>query len=1723
MKRVFGISLVLLFLGVRLGYAAIYIQSVPLKLIKSNETAIADNTDPFDKIALEWLGDGYGPPPADCEVRFRTSPGSQISDYDLGPIAQSQQGKLTDFIPDEHGMTGGVYYCVVVEVGNLSNYSQEFVLYVETLFAPVMLLPVKGSKIYTATPNFSWNKVLGVPYNLIIVTDQEIVYVPETGEVVTGDGSPITPIWQAITGEDNIVYGTPDPSGYLSDHCEPLLGGTTCTWIVFNCYANNPAYVSTVIMDFFEFTFIQSVNLPQATLTSPPDDDVTEISSETITLTWDDNWDSSYDPIVNFHIYAYMREEAASGLSGAILAWDASTSNTYYDVDAESMFTNAVYDWKVIAEDAQGRGRKSDTRSFNYHKPLGTLFTYVRYYNPATASTEPVPTANIDIEAISGGSTNPFPFITNNSGNLSVDLVPGTYRVTASKESFEVGIDTAQVMDGLISEITIVLEKSPCYITGTVEDDSEIPVFDAKVEAAQLEEPYSQKTVYTDNSGIFKVSVRIDTSWDISVSKLGYSTSSVVHVDVSSYPSTADIGTITIAKNENTIMGTVVNESGYPISVAEVKVELGAVEWTKLTDDSGSYIFKVNDGTWTLTAEKTGFVSPSPVGVPVFLGETVNRQLVLTSQANRVTGCVTDNQQNIENATVRALDPFGAEADSDFTDVFGQYNLNLAGGNTYDITASKQGYTSPPSQAITFGPTDSGLTVSGVDFILTPNDSHIKGKVTIDGVVPLGGAAVTDGISVVYTGIDGEYDLTTTEGTYDVDAAKEGYMSSGLQQVTVGVGETIDNIDFVLTPNASVIKGNVYSDGEPVFEAEVVISSYPAGTEITHTFTSETGAYTFSLDAGTWYLKAVKNRFIDSDEIEVSVSPGQVSTGNDLTLVLNIGYLAGRVVDEGLGFLRNVLVAVKKGGMIVDNTTTDTYGEYTFALEPDSYTLTAEKIGYKIFDGTTSYSVEKGSTTAAGDIVMIKTSYFISGYVTGPGAVFLKDVEVNTSGYMVLTDINGYYCFSVNEGSYEVWVKKNGYKPVTSTQTVTFTSGVDPDGTTKTADFLMDYDYAVITGSVTTGSVTPVVGATVTANGSVRITDGEGVYSFDAVGGEYDIGVRKTGYQDASTTTYVVGGETKILHFDLIPANYSVSGEVLDDGSSPISNATVRIELQGGGVTKSVLTTSAGAYTAGGLANGGYDITVTRTDYSFSSGASSFTINNADVVNLDYVLVLNDDTIYVTVKDTETTLGISGAGVVAIGEAPGTQGYGGSANTDSGGNCTISNLKSGKYTLKVSKPGYKLKISTDVDSGTSKEITLERNYGSISGRVTKDSSGFEDVLIKVESLSGSSLEKSTVTLSDGNYHAGGLLPDSYLVTAIKSSHYSIPLSVEVTITASSVTASDIEDVNFELVYSSITTLELALPGELVFSNTGDSYQILLIAKDADGRLVNYSLPEWSISPAAAGSVSETGLLDVADNFFGEAVVSALVEGRSVETVITIYYKVISTDIDVEITDSEGLKLMIPRNITRHPSMSEDKISILAYDVSSVRMMSGIYRVCSKVFNLKPDGFRFSDKVRLYIPETGGLNEDLLSIGRWDNEKLKWISIEGEASGGYVSTQIEHFSEYTALAEGEGLGIKGLVLNPNPFSPKVKPIEFSYYPTSNSGLRVWVSIKIYNMIGDFVRTIFEDEQKVGEPQSFSWDGLNSKDEMSLNGRYIVDFKVEDGTGERHYLKTIVLIK
>ena len=67
------------------------------------------------------------------------------------------------------------------------------------------------------------------------------------------------------------------------------------------------------------------------------------------------------------------------------------------------------------------------------------------------------------------------------------------------------------------------------------------------------------------------------------------------------------------------------------------------------------------------------------------------------------------------------------------------------------------------------------------------------------------------------------------------------------------------------------------------------------------------------------------------------------------------------------------------------------------------------------------------------------------------------------------------------------------------------------------------------------------------------------------------------------------------------------------------------------------------------------------------------------------------------------------------------------------------------------------------------------------------------------------------------------------------------------------------------------------------------------------------------------------------------------------------------------------------------------------------------------------------------------------------------------------------------------------------------------------------MKIYNMIGDLIKTIFMFEPQPRGQNTVSWDGLTDAGRMAKNGRYVLHFQVRDISGVKEKLKPFVLIK
>ncbi|PIW99802.1 MAG: hypothetical protein COZ80_03405, partial [Ignavibacteria bacterium CG_4_8_14_3_um_filter_37_9] len=109
------------------------------------------------------------------------------------------------------------------------------------------------------------------------------------------------------------------------------------------------------------------------------------------------------------------------------------------------------------------------------------------------------------------------------------------------------------------------------------------------------------------------------------------------------------------------------------------------------------------------------------------------------------------------------------------------------------------------------------------------------------------------------------------------------------------------------------------------------------------------------------------------------------------------------------------------------------------------------------------------------------------------------------------------------------------------------------------------------------------------------------------------------------------------------------------------------------------------------------------------------------------------------------------------------------------------------------------------------------------------------------------------------------------------------------------------------------------------------------------------------------------------------------------------------------------------------------------------------------------------------------------------------------------------------------GLKYVSLLPNPFSPEVSPLKIGYFLTTDIPPAM-VSIRIYNLRGELVRTLLDNDiqfpGRYGSRTSLkeiSWDGTADDGNIARNGRYIIRITAKDNSGEKTELIPVVLVK
>jgi phosphatidylinositol-3-phosphatase len=288
--------------------------------------------------------------------------------------------------------------------------------------------------------------------------------------------------------------------------------------------------------------------------------------------------------------------------------------------------------------------------------------------------------------------------MTNSSGDYSLSLLNGSYNLTASApglppETLPITVAGQNVtQDFLLSAVQF-------GVSGTVTNLANgAPLPDAEVAIL------GGNTTYTNRSGGYAFALANGT-YTMTVSDTGFISTSVtfalngapMSVPVALYPST-------VTKYD--ISGTVRFGGSGSIAVG-ASVTLSPGGTTEITPANGTFQFQVSDGTYNLTAVKSGFPAHT-VSVTVE-GASVVQNLVLSPAPEfLVEGTVTANGsgQPLPGAVVRISPSDWQTAGPD-----GNFSFTLPNG-TYTFTVTAPGYLSTTVNVSVDGQSiSSGLTV----------------------------------------------------------------------------------------------------------------------------------------------------------------------------------------------------------------------------------------------------------------------------------------------------------------------------------------------------------------------------------------------------------------------------------------------------------------------------------------------------------------------------------------------------------------------------------------------------------------------------------------------------------------------------------------------------------------------------------------------------------------------------------------------------------------------------------------------------------------------------------------------------------------------------------------------------------------------------------------------------------------------------------------------------
>lgn len=799
-------------------------------------------SDSLVRFSVSPLPPGTKLPDSCALFRSPTPAGSKLAGHTTRILAARSTSKdatalLFDFKPadNDSGKSGpqlgfGFHY-VVASCQDGKFISPEIPLWVVSRQAVTITAP--KAQETSSSPNIAWTPVPGVPAYHLLLSDQALDINTEKGTVA---GASV--IWQVITTQSSIPYGTPDPSGsFAKVPAPPLSPNVPYNLVILNNYDGRSALSTSTKAQGLKLFTIQATGpaLKPAKNLEPAQNKILTVATDSVIgFKWSKAVAASGNGVANtYQVFIYSLESQA-GVDVLFPIWHTEVTDTFAVLDARRTLLSKRYVWKVFAVNAAGASVVGDTTSFLYRNDVQTLSIKV---SSAGLENDTLPLGDVRIAVTPlDGSADVLPLFTTSAGDAEKVLAVGSYSLTFSKDGYPSQTRTVTLGTGTAIKIAQIMPAAACRIVGHLVDQTGSDLVNVNVTASGGGRAV---TGVSDAQGFFLLGVSPGT-YAVSVAKPDYQSRADTTLSLTA-GKTADLGRLKLIKAQGSLTGTVANDNGSPLAGCQitVKTAAGTVERSLLTDDKGVFSAFVAPGPFTVIAARAGFSTEQK---SVQLTESANLSFTLASGASLIKGRISiltwptgaaAQSAPLPGALLELANKLRGTSQKTESDLRGEYSFSADTG-AYLLKAARPGKAQPESAVVRIADPRSTVnqdlslqgfaSVLGVlrlspDTTVDPSVVSVSllsaaGSDLIASVMPQRAPEPGAAGAMAYSldGIpDGNYRLTCGLPGYGLDAEpaitiKNALWKTGLDLM---LKKAIKSITFVMTAGGSPAPGSV--------------------------------------------------------------------------------------------------------------------------------------------------------------------------------------------------------------------------------------------------------------------------------------------------------------------------------------------------------------------------------------------------------------------------------------------------------------------------------------------------------------------------------------------------------------------------------------------------------------------------------------------------------------------------------------------------------------------------------------------------------------------------------------------------------------------------------------------------------------------------------------------------------------------------------------------------